>query len=192
MRCNHQGSRMCLAGSSTRQAGGGADTAGRRRPAGLAVWRCRAGAQREHQRACLGTHRHPHTRAEGSKGEHQVHLRCTSGNAEDLLDERWPTACALLRSTLHRRPQYSWAYAVEHDSAALLQVLVRGRLHAVRGKGKSAFLVVRQGGAGATVQAVMFVDDTTVSKVRDHAVALAIPRCGLCLEVTALMFVRQV
>lgn len=58
------------------------------------------------------------------------------------------------------------------------QVLVRGRLHAVRGKGKSAFLVVRQGGAGATVQAVMFVDDKTVSKVRGHAACLAIPDYG--------------
>jgi aspartyl/asparaginyl-tRNA synthetase len=48
------------------------------------------------------------------------------------------------------------------------QVLVRGRLHAVRGKGKSAFLVLRQGGTGATVQAVLFVDDKTVSKVRSR------------------------
>ena len=64
---------------------------------------------------------------------------------------------------------------MEHNSTAPSQVLVRGRLHAVRGKGKSAFLVVRQGGAGATVQAVMFVDDKTVSKVRDQAVPLAIP-----------------
>ena len=57
-------------------------------------------------------------------------------------------------------------------------MLVRGRLHAVRGKGKSAFLVVRQGGAGATVQAVMFVDDKTVSKVRGHTASLWIPRCS--------------
>ena len=49
-----------------------------------------------------------------------------------------------------------------------------GRLHAVRGKGKSAFLVVRQGGAGATVQAVMFVDDKTVSKVRDRRLYLVL------------------
>jgi aspartyl/asparaginyl-tRNA synthetase len=69
-------------------------------------------------------------------------------------------------------------HAEEGNSVALLQVLVRGRLHAVRGKGKSAFLVVRQGGAGATVQAVMFVDDKTVSKVRGHAASLAIPHHG--------------
>ncbi|KAI3429721.1 hypothetical protein D9Q98_010037 [Chlorella vulgaris] len=41
-------------------------------------------------------------------------------------------------------------------------VLVRARVHTVRGKGKSAFLVLRQ--ATATVQAVLFVDDVTVSK----------------------------
>ena len=42
------------------------------------------------------------------------------------------------------------------------QVLVRGRVHTVRGKGKTAFLVIRQ--RTATVQAVMFVDDATVSR----------------------------
>ena len=41
-------------------------------------------------------------------------------------------------------------------------VLVRARMHTVRGKGKSAFLVLRQ--ATATVQAAMFVDDVNVSK----------------------------
>lgn len=41
-------------------------------------------------------------------------------------------------------------------------VLVRARVHNVRGKGKSCFLVLRQ--ATATVQAAMFVDDQTVSK----------------------------
>lgn len=54
----------------------------------------------------------------------------------------------------------------------MLQVLVRGRLSAIRGKGKSAFLVLRQGGNGATVQGVLFVDDKTVSKVRAvHTIA---------------------
>jgi aspartyl-tRNA synthetase len=43
-----------------------------------------------------------------------------------------------------------------------LQVLLRGRVHTVRGKGKSAFLVLRQ--QSATVQCAMFVDDVTVSK----------------------------
>jgi len=42
------------------------------------------------------------------------------------------------------------------------EVLIRGRVHNVRGKGKSAFLVVRQ--QTATVQVVFFVDDKTVSK----------------------------
>jgi hypothetical protein len=116
-RFHHQGSRTCLAGSSTRQAGGGADTAGRRRPAGLAVWRRRVGAQRKHQRARLDAHRHPHTRAQGSKGDHRIHVRCTSGNAEDPLVERWPTASALLRSTLHRLPRCSCpGYHMHHQT----------------------------------------------------------------------------
>ena len=52
-----------------------------------------------------------------------------------------------------------------HDLTPALQdqkVLVRGRVHNVRGKGKSAFLVLRQ--QTATVQAVLFVDDVNVSK----------------------------
>eukprot|EP00877_Chromochloris_zofingiensis_P010012 jgi/Chrzof1/5264/Cz15g19140.t1 len=42
------------------------------------------------------------------------------------------------------------------------QVLIRGRVHAVRGKGNSAFLVIRQ--RTATVQAILFADKETVSK----------------------------
>ncbi|EFJ52967.1 hypothetical protein VOLCADRAFT_72624 [Volvox carteri f. nagariensis] len=42
------------------------------------------------------------------------------------------------------------------------KVLVRARVHTTRGKGKSAFLVLRQ--RTATVQAVLFADDVTVSK----------------------------
>lgn len=39
---------------------------------------------------------------------------------------------------------------------------MRARVHNTRGKGKSAFLVLRQ--RTATVQAVMFANDTTVSR----------------------------
>lgn len=53
------------------------------------------------------------------------------------------------------------------------KVLVRARVHAVRGKGKSAFLVLRQ--QTATVQAVLFVDDVYVSKGMVKYVT-AIPR----------------
>ena len=42
------------------------------------------------------------------------------------------------------------------------EVLVRARVQAVRGKGKSAFLVLRS--ESFTVQAILFVDDVTVSK----------------------------
>ncbi|KAK9867718.1 hypothetical protein WJX84_001068 [Apatococcus fuscideae] len=42
------------------------------------------------------------------------------------------------------------------------EVLVRGNINAVRGKGNSAFLVLRQG--TATAQAILFKDDKTVSK----------------------------
>ncbi|KAG1671000.1 hypothetical protein FOA52_014242 [Chlamydomonas sp. UWO 241] len=53
---------------------------------------------------------------------------------------------------------------VEELSAAMQgqQVVVRARVHTVRGKGKSAFLVLRQ--RTATVQAVLLTNDTTVSK----------------------------
>ncbi|KAL4531324.1 hypothetical protein Ndes2526B_g04550 [Nannochloris sp. 'desiccata'] len=43
------------------------------------------------------------------------------------------------------------------------QVLVRARVHTVRGKGKSAFLVLRQ--STASVQVVMFVDEETKAAV---------------------------
>ena len=67
--------------------------------------------------------------------------------------------------------------------ASLLQVLVRARLHAVRGKGKSAFLVLRQ--QLATVQAVLFVDDTTVSKGMVKY-ASAIPRESI-VDITGIV-----
>ena len=43
-----------------------------------------------------------------------------------------------------------------------LTLTLRGRVHAVRGKGKSAFLVLRQ--QTTTVQCVFFVDEVNVSK----------------------------
>lgn len=49
-----------------------------------------------------------------------------------------------------------------NSSYAGKKVLVRARLHAVRGKGKSAFVILRQ--QTATAQAVLFVNDETVSK----------------------------
>ncbi|KAK2078410.1 hypothetical protein QBZ16_003250, partial [Prototheca wickerhamii] len=63
------------------------------------------------------------------------------------------------------------------------EVLVRARLHAVRGKGKSAFLVLRQ--QLATVQAVLFVDDTTVSKGMVKY-ASAIPRESI-VDITGIV-----
>lgn len=60
-----------------------------------------------------------------------------------------------------------------HSYGTPLQVLVRARVHAVRGKGKSAFMVLRQ--QTATVQAVLFVDDVSVSKGMVKYAA-AIPR----------------
>eukprot|EP00887_Chlorella_sp_A99_P003958 scaffold11.g3958.t1 len=51
------------------------------------------------------------------------------------------------------------------------RVLVRGRVHTVRGKGKSAFLVLRQ--QTATVQAVLFVDDVSVTDAARGAAAVA-------------------
>ncbi|GAX82774.1 hypothetical protein CEUSTIGMA_g10200.t1 [Chlamydomonas eustigma] len=53
---------------------------------------------------------------------------------------------------------------VEDLNEALVgqKVLIRSRVHNVRGKGSSAFLVLRQ--RTATVQATLFADDETVSK----------------------------
>lgn len=62
-------------------------------------------------------------------------------------------------------------------------VLVRARVHNVRGKGKSAFLVLRQ--ATATVQAALFVDDATVSKGMVKY-ASAIPRESI-VDVEAML-----
>ena len=53
------------------------------------------------------------------------------------------------------------------------RVLVRGRVHTVRGKGKSAFIVLRQ--QTGTVQGALFVDDVAVSKGMVKYV-VAIPR----------------
>ena len=46
--------------------------------------------------------------------------------------------------------------------APCMQVNLRARVHNVRGKGKSAFVVLRE--QTSTVQAVLFADDSTVSK----------------------------
>ena len=66
-------------------------------------------------------------------------------------------------------------------------VLVRARVHTVRGKGKSAFLVLRQ--ATATVQAALFVDDVNVSKGMVKY-ASAIPRESI-VDVEATLVLPQ-
>ena len=57
----------------------------------------------------------------------------------------------------------AWTRADALDASFVnREVLIRGRIHNVRGKGKSAFIVLRQ--QTATVQVTMFVDDVHVSK----------------------------
>ena len=57
----------------------------------------------------------------------------------------------------------TWTRADALDASFVnREVLIRGRIHNVRGKGKSAFIVLRQ--QTATVQVTMFVDDVHVSK----------------------------
>lgn len=70
-----------------------------------------------------------------------------------------------------------------HAQPSVLQVLLRARVFAVRGKGKSAFLVLRQ--QLATVQAVLFVDDEIVSKGMVKY-ASAIPRESI-VDVTGVL-----
>jgi len=56
-----------------------------------------------------------------------------------------------------------WTRVDALDAKAIdTEVLLRGRIHNVRGKGKSAFIVLRQ--QTATVQVTLFVDDVNVSK----------------------------
>lgn len=56
-----------------------------------------------------------------------------------------------------------WTRVDELDASKIdTEVLVRGRIHNVRGKGKSAFIVLRQ--QTANVQITLFVDDVNVSK----------------------------
>ena len=62
------------------------------------------------------------------------------------------------------RTDRTWAYCRDIDASwdGKVPVLLRGRVHTVRGKGKSCFLVLRQ--STATIQLVMFSNDETVSK----------------------------
>ena len=56
-----------------------------------------------------------------------------------------------------------WTHVRDVDETRIGEtVTLRGRVHAVRGKGKSAFLVLRQ--QTTTIQCVFFVDDVNVSK----------------------------
>lgn len=68
-----------------------------------------------------------------------------------------PTVQSQSKSTHEWTPVRTLTSALDKQ-----EVLIRGRVHTVRAKGKSAFLVVREG--GATVQVVFFVDETLVSK----------------------------
>ncbi len=75
----------------------------------------------------------------------------------------WLPAAAITLLFLQAQTERVWSDVASLTPDRVGQsVLVRARVHNVRGKGKSCFLVLRQ--ATATVQAAMFVDDQTVSK----------------------------
>ena len=80
--------------------------------------------------------------------------------APDPLSERYGDAELVQSQAITGRV---WTRVDALDGKMLNQeVLLRGRIHNVRGKGKSAFIVLRQ--QTATVQVTLFVDDVTVSK----------------------------
>ena len=83
-----------------------------------------------------------------------------AADVEDPLKDKYGDAEMVQSQTKSGR---RWT-RVEDLSGTLAdeEVLVRGRVHNVRGKGKSAFIVLRQ--QTATVQVVLFVDDVHVSK----------------------------
>ncbi|GLC46632.1 hypothetical protein PLESTB_001761700 [Pleodorina starrii] len=84
----------------------------------------------------------------------------TQPDPEDPLREQYGD-CPMVQSA--GQSSRTWT-KVEDLSKELSEqkVLVRARIHTTRGKGKSAFLVLRQ--RTATVQAILFADDQTVSK----------------------------
>lgn len=79
---------------------------------------------------------------------------------EDPLADRYGDA-ELVQS--QKKTGRTWTRVDELDGSLVeKEVLLRGRIHNVRGKGKGAFIVLRQ--QTATVQVVLFVDDVHVSK----------------------------
>ena len=78
----------------------------------------------------------------------------------DPLANRYGDA-PMIRSSEVTEREYVRVDALGKDRAGQ-ELHVRARVHTVRGKGKTAFAVLRQ--RTATVQAVLFVDDVTVSK----------------------------
>ena len=75
----------------------------------------------------------------------------------------WRIGTGTRRWCNQRKRRAAWTRADALDASFVnREVLIRGRIHNVRGKGKSAFIVLRQ--QTATVQVTMFVDDVHVSK----------------------------
>ena len=78
----------------------------------------------------------------------------------DALADRYGDAPLIMSQ---ERTGTVWTHVRDVDETRIGEtVTLRGRVHAVRGKGKSAFLVLRQ--QTTTIQCVFFVDDVNVSK----------------------------
>lgn len=84
----------------------------------------------------------------------------TEADANDPLKDQYGDS-ELVQSQNKTKRTWTRVESLAKDSEDA-QVLLRGRVSTVRGKGKSAFIVLRQ--RTATVQLVLFVNDMTISK----------------------------
>lgn len=98
--------------------------------------------------------------AKAGKAQQQKQEAPTQPDPNDPLKEQYGDLPLIQSQEITGRV---WTAAGDLDSASEGKtVLVRGRVHAVRGKGKSCFLVLRA--KTATLQGVMFADDVSVSR----------------------------
>ena len=104
----------------------------------------------------------PRARRAALKAEDEARrlLLATQPDPDDPLKDKYGDS-PMVQS--RERTGKVWTELVKLDRSLVGQeVLVRARVQTVRGKGKSAFIVLRQ--QTATAQACMFSDDKTVSK----------------------------
>ena len=102
---------------------------------------------------------HPKQQQQAAETARKLAL-ITKSDPDDPLKDRYGDTVMVQSQTITGR---QWTDVSNLTSEIAGQtVLVRARVHTIRAKGKSAFLVLRQ--QTATAQATLFVDDTVVSK----------------------------